>query len=103
MRFAVIYRSRSVAPIEATPMLMGALGQWVETYTGRFPVMDFFMSGGGLVIGDFDDVAELQQVVASNPFTPYMDVEVQPLIAPAEAMATYEQAVAALAGAAQPG
>ena len=32
VRVAVIYRPRSAAPFEAGPMLMEALGQWVETY-----------------------------------------------------------------------
>ena len=32
MRVAVIYRPRSAAPFEAGPMLMEALGQWVEMY-----------------------------------------------------------------------
>jgi hypothetical protein len=32
MRLAVIYPPRNAAPFEAGPMLMEALGQWVETY-----------------------------------------------------------------------
>ena len=32
MRVAVSYRPRSAAPFEPGPMLMEALGQWVETY-----------------------------------------------------------------------
>jgi hypothetical protein len=32
VRVAVIYRPRSAAAFEAGPMLMKALGQWVETY-----------------------------------------------------------------------
>ncbi|HET6967886.1 MAG TPA: DUF3303 family protein [Ornithinibacter sp.] len=102
MRVAIIYRPRSVAPLEVAPMLMGALGQWVETHAERFSTMEFFVAGGGLVLADFDDSAELQRIVAENPFTPYMDVEIQPVVEPSVAMATYSQTVAALAGAAQP-
>ena len=32
MRVAVSYRPRSAAPFDLVPMLMEALGQWVETY-----------------------------------------------------------------------
>ncbi len=88
--------------MEATPMLMGALGHWVETHAERFSTFEFFVAGGGLVLGDFDDSAELQRIVAENPFTPYMDVEIQPVIDPKVAMETYSQTVAALAAAAQP-
>ena len=88
--------------MEATPMLMGALGQWVETHAERFSTLQFFVAGGGLVISDFDDSGELQRIVAENPFTPYMDVEIQPVIEPGVAMATYSQALAALAAAGQP-
>lgn len=47
MRVAIIYRPRSVAPIEVAPILMGALGQWVETHAERFSTLEFFVAGGG--------------------------------------------------------
>jgi hypothetical protein len=34
MQVAIIYRPRSAASFEALPMLMGALREWVETYSG---------------------------------------------------------------------
>jgi hypothetical protein len=102
VRVAIIYRSRSAAPIEALPMLMGALGQWVETYSKRFLTLEFFVIGGGLVLADIDDSAELNQIVAENPFTPFMDVEIMPVVEPATAMATYGEVVAAFAAAGQP-
>ena len=54
---------RSAAPMEALPMLMGALGQWVETYSKRFSTLEFFAIGGGLVLADFDDSTELNRIV----------------------------------------
>jgi hypothetical protein len=83
-------------------MLMEALGHWVETYSKRFSTLEFFVVGGGLVLADIDDSAELNRIVAENPFTPFMDVEIMPVVEPSVAMATYGEVVSALAGAAQP-
>lgn len=81
-------------------MLMEALGHWVETYATRFSTLEFFVIGGGLVLADIDDSAELNRIVAENPFTPFMDVEIMPVVEPRAAMAIYGEAMAALAGAA---
>lgn len=102
MRVAVIYRPRSAAPFEAGPMLMEALGQWVETYSERFSTLEFFVAGGGLMLADIDDSTELNRIVAQNPFTPFMDVEVMPVVEPGAAMAIYGEVVAALAAPARP-
>jgi hypothetical protein len=83
-------------------MLMGALGQWVENYSKRLSTLEFFVIGGGLVLADIDDSAELHRIVAENPFTPFMDVEIMPVVEPGTAMAAYGEVAAALAGAAQP-
>jgi hypothetical protein len=64
--------------------------------------LEFFVIGGGLVLADIDDSAELNQIVAENPFTPFMDVEIMPVVEPATAMATYGEVVAAFAAAGQP-
>ncbi len=83
-------------------MLMGALGQWVGNYSERFSVLEFFVIGGGLVLADIDDSAELNRIVAENPFTPFMDVEIMPVVEPRTAMAIYGEVVAAFAATAQP-
>jgi muconolactone delta-isomerase len=100
MRVAIIYRQRSAAPLETLPMMMEALGRWVETYSKRASTIEFFAMGGGLVLADFDDASELHQLVAENPFTAYMDVEVIPVVEPTVAMQTWAQAATALTGAA---
>jgi muconolactone delta-isomerase len=102
VRVAIIFRQRSAAPFEALPMMMEALGQWVDTYSKRASTIEFFAMGGGLVLADFDDASELHRLVAENPFTAFMDVEVIPVIEPTAAMATWGQAMAALTSAAQP-
>jgi hypothetical protein len=102
VRVAVIYRQKNAAPFEALPMMVEALSQWVETYSKRASTIEFFAMGGGLVLADFDDAGELHRLVAENPFTPFMDVEVIPIIEPTAAMETWGQVVAALTGAAQP-
>lgn len=99
MRVAVIYRPRSAAPPEGFAGLMGLLGEWVQTWSGRVDTMEFFVVGGGLVLGEFADTAHLHRMVAENPFTPYMDVEIMPVREPGEAMATFGEISAALAGA----
>ena len=83
-------------------MLMGALGQWVENYSKRFSTLEFFVIGGGLVLADIDDSAELNRIVAENPFTPFMDVEIMPVLDPAVAMETYGKIAASHAAALQP-
>jgi hypothetical protein len=102
VRVAIIYRPRSAAPFDELPMMMGALGQWVETYSTRVSTMEFFAIGGGLVLADLADSAELHRLVADNPFTPFMDVEIMPIVEPATAMETWAQFASNLAGAGQP-
>jgi hypothetical protein len=82
--------------------MMEALGRWVETYSKRASTIEFFAMGGGLVLADLDDSRELHRLVAENPFTGFMDVEVIPIIQPTVAMDIWREAVAALTGAAQP-
>jgi hypothetical protein len=102
MRVAIIYRPRSAAPVEAGPVLMEALGQWVETHSKRFSTLEFFVVGGGLMLADFDDSTELNRILAENPFTPFMDVEIMPVLEPRAAMANFGEVIAALVAAAQP-
>jgi hypothetical protein len=83
-------------------MMMEALRQWVDTYSKRASTIEFFAMGGGLVLADFDDSRELHRLVAENPFTAFMDVEVMPIIEPPAAMETWGQAAAALTSAAPP-
>ena len=102
MRVAIIYRPKSAAPFEALPMLMGALGEWVEKYSKRVSTMEFFAIGGGLVLADLADSAELHRLVADNPFTPFMDVEIMPIVEPTAAMETWAEFASSLVGAGQP-
>lgn len=84
MRVAIIYPPRSAAPFEAGPLLLEAMGRWVETYSTRFSTL------------------ELNRILAENPFTPFMDVEIMPVVEPRAAMANFREAVTALVATAQP-
>ena len=83
-------------------MMMGGLNQWLETYSKRVATIEFFAVGGGLVLADFDDSSELHRFVADNPVTPFMDVEIMPIVEPTTAMQTWGEVAAALTGAAPP-
>ena len=54
------------------------------------------------MLADFDDSTELNRILAENPFTPYMDVEILPVLEPKAAMANFSKVIAALVAAAQP-
>jgi hypothetical protein len=97
VRVAVIYRPRNVPPLEEFPMLMGAMGQWVENYGERFSTLEFFVGGGGFGVIDVDDSAELQRIAAENPFTPFSEVEIRPVVEPGTALGILGEAFAARA------
>ena len=92
MRVAIIYRPRSVAPVEAGPMLHGSVGTVGSRPTRScFSTLEFFVAGGGLMLADFDDSTELNRILAENPFTPFMDVEIMPVLEPRAAMANFSE------------
>jgi hypothetical protein len=97
VRVAVIYRPRNPPPLEAIPMLAAGLGQWLENYGKRFSTIEFFVAGGGLGVIDIDDSAELNRMTAENPFTPFSEVEIRPVVDPSVALATMAEVYAARA------
>jgi hypothetical protein len=76
-------------------MLMGAMGQWVEKYGERFSTLEFFVGGGGFGLIDIDDSTELQRIAAENPFTPFSEVEIRPVVEPGAALAILSEVFAA--------
>jgi hypothetical protein len=86
MRVAVIYRNREAAPPDQLPTLLQGLGEWLQSYGNRGEMLEFFVGGGGVAILDMQDSAELMTMVAENPFTPYSDVEIRPVVAAETAM-----------------
>jgi muconolactone delta-isomerase len=97
MRVAIIYRPKSPPPQEALPELLQRMGGWVEKYSNRISPLEFFVAGGGYGVIDVDDSAELHRILAEHPFTPFADVEIRPVLSPAEAMANLREAAAARA------
>jgi Domain of unknown function (DUF3303) len=100
VRVAVIYRPRNTPPPEVMPTLLGAMGQWVEKHAKRFSTLEFFVAGGGFGVIDVADSEELHRIAAENPFTPFSEVEIRPVVDPAAALAILSEAAAARAQAA---
>ncbi len=94
MRVAVIYRPRTTPPPEAFAQLFQAMGEWVSRYQSRMELLGFFVGGGGIGVIDMDDAAEFQRLTAENPFTPFSDVEIHPLVDAQTALRTLQQAFA---------
>ncbi len=97
MRVAIIYRPKSPAPLEAIPQFMQALTAWVDKYSGRMSTLEFFAAGGGFAVIDVDDSADLFRITAENPFTPFSEVEVRPVVDPHTALATLQDVFAGMA------
>jgi hypothetical protein len=74
---------------------MAGLGAWVEKYGSRMSTLEFFIAGGGMGVIDIDDSAELHRMLAEHPFTPFADVEIRPVVAPAMEMANLQEVYAA--------
>jgi hypothetical protein len=95
MKIAVTYRPRSTPPLEAAPMMMDGLEQWLKAYEDKFEFVYFFGGGGGFGVGDFEDSAEVQKMMAEHPFTLFSDVEVKVVLDGATAIANLKAAMAA--------
>ena len=57
----------------------------------RRVTIGFFVGGGGFAVLDSEDAAELQRMTAENPFTPFADVEVHPVVDPETALRTFQE------------
>jgi muconolactone delta-isomerase len=86
MKFLITYRPQNPAPADQVPELLKGMGEWMQKYGGRVEDIYFFTSGGGFGTIETDDAGELSRLVAEHPFTPYADVQIDPLIDPQSAM-----------------
>lgn len=86
MRLAVIYRPRQAPPVDQLPALVQGTADWLERYRGSAESLQLFVGGGGVAIIEMNKSAELHRMVAENPFTPYADVEIRPVVDADEAM-----------------
>jgi hypothetical protein len=91
MRVVLIYRPRNAAPPELVPQLFQQMRDWVTRYESRTETIGFFVTGGGFAVLDSEDAAELQRITAENPFTPFADVEVHPVVDPETALRTFQE------------
>jgi muconolactone delta-isomerase len=81
MRFAVIVRLTSAIPPEQFPGIVERFAEWREEYKDRTEVFEFFVGGaGGLMIVDMPDEVELSRMMAEYPFTPYVEMDLRPII-----------------------
>ncbi|HEX3325867.1 MAG TPA: DUF3303 family protein [Actinomycetota bacterium] len=95
MRFAIIYRpGPSAPPAEEISDIAQRTGEWMQRHGGALESVEFFVGGGGFGIIDTDDVGLVQRLIAENPFTPYAEIEVRPLIDPATAIGILQEAYA---------
>jgi uncharacterized protein DUF3303 len=92
MRFAIIYRPSNPAPPEQIPDLVQAMGDWMQRHGDRFEATEFFVAGGGFGIVDTDDAETVQRLIAENPFTPFAEIEIRPLIDPQKALGILQEA-----------
>jgi hypothetical protein len=97
MRVAIIYRPKSPVPPEAAPFMVERMGGWVDKHAPSFSALEFFMGGGGMGILDIDSNAELHRMIAENPFTPYSDIEIRPVLDPGTALENMREVMAAAA------
>jgi hypothetical protein len=92
MRFAIIYRPGNPAPPEQISDLVQAMGDWMQRHGERFEATEFFVGGGGFGIIDTDDPDLVQRLIAENPFTPFAEIEIRPLIDPQTALGILQEA-----------
>jgi hypothetical protein len=93
MRFAIIYRpGASAPPPEQFSDIVQATGEWMQRHGDKLESTDFFVGGGGIGIVDTDDAELVQRLIAENPFTPYAEIEIRPLIDPAAALGILQEA-----------
>ena len=93
MRFAIIYRpGNNPAPPDQIPDLVKAAGDWMERHGDSFEAVEFFVGGGGFGIIDTDEPEVPQRLIAENPFTPFAEIEIRPLIDPAAALGILQEA-----------
>lgn len=76
------------------PELMQGMSAWLGEYGNRFSTIEFFVGGGGFGVLDVSDSADLQRMVAANPFSPFSEVEIRPVVEPGEAMEILQEVFA---------
>jgi Domain of unknown function (DUF3303) len=92
MRFAIIYRPGTAPPPEQVSDIVQATGDWMQRHGDKLESTDFFVGGGGIGVVDTDDAELVQRLIAENPFTPYAEIEIRPLIDPAAALGILQEA-----------
>jgi Domain of unknown function (DUF3303) len=92
MRFAIIYRPENAPPPEQIPEIVQTMAEWMQRYGDRLEGTEFFVGGGGFGIIDTDNAETVQRLIAENPFTPFSEIEIRPLIDPQKALGILQEA-----------
>jgi muconolactone delta-isomerase len=93
MRFVLIYRPKDAIGRESMPEMLAGMGEWMQKHGSRVEDVEFFVGGGGLGYVETDDAEDLARLIADNPFSPYSEIEVRPLVAPERGMAIQQEAL----------
>jgi hypothetical protein len=91
MRVAIIYRPKNTPPPDLFPQLLQGLADWVARHRDRMETLELFLGGGGFAVLDVGDAAGLHRLVAENPFTPFSDVEIRPVVDPDTGLRTFQE------------
>jgi len=100
MRIVVISRPKFPVPPDQFPALLQAFGAWRERYRSMMESFEFFVGGGGgFGVANVPDEATLNQMMIEYPFTVFNDNEVRPVLDGDKALAQWQAAMQAMAGA----
>jgi hypothetical protein len=100
MRIMVEVRPQFPIPPEQIPALIEGFAAWRERHRAKMEVFEFFAgSAGGMGIVNVADEAELNQLMMEWPFAPFSHVECRPVIQGDAALAQWQAALQAMAGA----
>ena len=84
MRFAIIYRpGNNAAPPEQIPDMVQAMGEWMQRHGDRFEIDRILRRRGRPCGHRYRRCRLTQRLITENPFTPYAEIEIRPLMDPA--------------------
>ncbi len=100
MRFLVVSQQKQPFPPEAALGLVDAMIGWISKYTANGKLEQIWAfpgeNGGGSIV-NVDSHEELRDIMMENPFTPFVENEIHPLVDVNDTMQRLKQAIQAMA------